>query len=154
MTSPRSAEPPRTVIAVTTEDDRYKAAREEAMQHARDAHATLILYDLDAGRSPLESPLPTEWDSEGEEEAVGDRLGPEELDASGRSAIADQVRRARADGLDAWGWLPAADDRETLVTYATKQPRPLVTIASARSISARSVSASGTTTSGPGCLVA
>jgi hypothetical protein len=128
MTSPRSAEPPRTVIAVTTEDDRYKAAREEAMQHARDAHATLILYDLDAGRSPLESPLPTEWDSEGEEEAVGDRLGPEELDASGRSAIADQVRRARADGLDAWGWLPAADDRETLVTYATKQPGPLVVV--------------------------
>lgn len=115
---------PRTIIALTTEDDRYATTRREAMERAKDAHATLILYDLDAGRSPLESPLPTEWDAEGQEEAVGDRLGPEELDASGRGTIADQVRRARADGLDAWGWLPSGDDRDTLVTYALRQPEP------------------------------
>jgi len=119
---------PRTVIAITTEDDRYAANRREAIDRAKAAHATLILYDLDAGRSPLESPLPTEWDGEGVEEAVGDRLGPDELDASGRGPIADQVRRARADGLEAWGWLPARDDRETLVAYALDQPAPLVVV--------------------------
>ncbi len=119
---------PLTVIAVTTEDDRHPETRAEAARRAQDAHATLILYDLDAGRSPLESPLPTEWDAEGEEEAVGDRLGPEELDAAGRSTIAEQVRLARAEGIDTWGWLPAADDRETLVSYAAGQPRPLIVI--------------------------
>jgi len=119
---------PRTVIAITTEDDRYAANRREAIDRAKAAHATLILYDLDAGRSPLESPLPTEWDGEGVEEAVGDRLGPDELDASGRGPIADQVRRARADGLEAWGWLPARDDRETLVAYALDQPAPLIVV--------------------------
>jgi len=119
---------PRTVIAITTEDDRYAANRREAIDRAKAAHATLILYDLDAGRSPLESPLPTDWDGEGVREAVGDRLGPDELDASGRGPIADQVRRARADGLEAWGWLPARDDRETLVAYALDQPAPLVVV--------------------------
>src|SRR5439155_16834477 len=107
----------RTVIAVTTEDDRYAATRKEAAARASDARATLILYDLDAGGNPLESPLPTEWDAEDEDDAVGDRLGPDELEAAGRGSIAEQVRLARADGLDAWGWLPASDDRETLVEY-------------------------------------
>jgi hypothetical protein len=120
--------PPRTVIAVTTEDDRYAPTRAEAAARAKAARATLILYDLDAGRSPLESPLPTEWDAEGEMEAVGDRLSADELDAAGRSAIAEQVRLARADGLDAWGWLPAADDRQTLAAYALRQPRPLIVV--------------------------
>lgn len=119
---------PLTVIAVTTEDDRHPETRAEAVRRAQDAHATLILYDLDAGRSPLESPLPTEWDSEGEEEAVGDRLGPDELDAAGRSTIAEQVRLARAAGVDAWGWLPDADDREALISYAAGQPRPLIVV--------------------------
>jgi hypothetical protein len=125
---PADGEHPLTIIAVTAEDDRHAANRREAMERAKRSHATLILYDLDAGRSPLESPLPTEWDAEGTDEAVGDRLGPEELDASGRGSIADQVRRARADGLDAWGWLPASDDRETLVTYALQQPAPLLVV--------------------------
>jgi hypothetical protein len=102
MTSREPSETmPRTVIAVTTEDDRYATTRKEAAARAVAARATLILYDLDAGRSPLESPLPTEWDAEGEEQAVGDRLGPDELDAAGRSTIAEQVRVARAEGLDA-----------------------------------------------------
>jgi len=125
---PAEGEDPLTIIAVTAEADRHAANRRHAMERAKRAHATLILYDLDAGRSPLESPLPTEWDAEGAQDAVGDRLGPEELDASGRATIADQVRRARADGLDAWGWLPARDDRETLVTYALQQPAPLLVV--------------------------
>jgi hypothetical protein len=49
--------------------------------------------------------------------------------ASARTGpIADQVRRARADGLEAWGWLPARDDRETLVAYALDQPAPLIVV--------------------------
>ena len=112
----------RTVIAVTGEDDRFEPVRKAAVDRALSEHATLILYDLDASESPLESPLPTEWSAEGTEEEVGDRLGPEELEAAGRAAIADQVRGARARGVDAWGWLPNDAGREQLIAYASRQP--------------------------------
>jgi len=112
----------RTVIAVTGEDDRFGPVRHAATDRARSEHATLILYDLDASESPLESPLPTEWSAEGTEDEVGDRLGPEELDAAGRAAIAEQVREARAGGVDAWGWLPNQADRDELIAYASRQP--------------------------------
>lgn len=116
----------RTIIAVTGEDDRYEPVRRAGLDRALADHATLILYDLDAGRDPLESPLPTEWSAEGSEEAVADRLGPDELEAAGRSAIAEQVRQARAAGVDAWGWLPERDDRATLSAYAGQQVEPLL----------------------------
>jgi hypothetical protein len=112
----------RTVIAVTGEDDRFEPVRQAAVDRAQSEHATLILYDLDASESPLESPLPTEWSAEGTEDEVGDRLGPEELEAAGRAAIAAQVREARATGVDAWGWLPNNAEREELLAYASRQP--------------------------------
>ena len=112
----------RTVIAVTGEDDRFEPVRRAAIDRAQSEHATLILYDLDASESPLESPLPTAWSAEGTDEEVGDRLGPEELEAAGRAAIAGQVREARGAGLDAWGWLPNDADREGLMAYAARQP--------------------------------
>lgn len=112
----------RTVIAVTGEDDRFAPVRRAAVDRAQSEHATLILYDLDASESALESPLPTGWSADGTDEEVGDRLGPEELEAAGRAAIAEQVREARAEGVDAWGWLPSQADREALVAYAARQP--------------------------------
>jgi hypothetical protein len=118
---------PRTIVAVTGEDDRYDRVRRMGTQRALDEHATLILYDLDAGRDPLESPLPTEWSAEGTDD-VPDRLGPEELEAAGRHAIADQVRGARDLGIDAWGWLPDDDDASALVGYAQSQVDPLILV--------------------------
>jgi hypothetical protein len=112
----------RTVIAVTGEDDRFEPVRRAAIDRAQSEHATLILYDLDASESPLESPLPTDWSAEGTEEEVGDRLGPEELEAAGRATIAGQVPEARGRGVDAWGWLPNEVDREELIAYAARQP--------------------------------
>jgi hypothetical protein len=119
---------PRTVVAVIGEDARYDALRERAIEAARKDHATLILYDLDAGRDPLESPLPTEWSAEGTEEAVSDRLGPDELEAAGRHVIAQHVRAARNGGLDAWGWLPEHDDKDTLIAYAADLVDPLLLV--------------------------
>ena len=112
----------RTVIAVTGEDDRYAPVRGAAVDRARSEHATLILYDLDASESPLESPLPTGWSADGTDEDIGDRLGPEELEAAGRAPIAEQVREARGKGIDAWGWLPSDPGREGLIAYAARQP--------------------------------
>jgi hypothetical protein len=112
----------RTVIAVTGEDDRYQPVLRAAVDRASSERATLILYDVDAAGSPLESPLPTGWSADGTDEDVGDRLGPEELEAAGREEIARQVRAARGKGLDAWGWLPSDKGRQALVEYAARQP--------------------------------
>jgi hypothetical protein len=109
-----------TILALTREDDAHGAVRAAAIQRARQGGATLILYDLDAGTDPLESPLPTEWSADGTGEKAGDRLGPQELEAAGRHPIAEQVRAARAAGIDAWGWLPSRDDSATLKEYAAK----------------------------------
>jgi hypothetical protein len=116
----------RTVIAVTGEDDRFAPVRRAAIQRARAEHATLILYDIDAVESPLESPTPTEWSAEGTEEDVGDRLGPEELEAAGREPIRRQVEDARRQGIDAWGWLPSDKGRDALVEYASREPGAIV----------------------------
>src|SRR3954466_7929044 len=119
---------PRTIVAVVGEDDRYDPVRRSASERALADHATLILYDLDAGRDPLESPLPTERPAEGTDEAISDRLGPEELEAAGRHAVAQQVREARTAGIDAWGWLPEKDDRATLMAEAEGPGHPLVLV--------------------------
>ncbi len=112
----------RTVIAVTGEDDRFAPVRRAAIERARAEGASLILYDIDAVTSPLESPVPTGWSAEGTEEKVGDRLGPQELEAAGREAIARQVQEARSLGVDAWGWLPSDKGRDALLEYAAKEP--------------------------------
>ncbi len=112
----------RTVIAVTGEDDRFAAISRLAVERALAEHATLILYDIDAAGSALESPLPTGWSAEGTEEQVEDRLGPEELAAAGREAISRQVQEARRKGVDAWGWLPSDGGRDALIDYASRMP--------------------------------
>jgi hypothetical protein len=119
---------PRTIVAVVGEDPRYEPLRRLAERRALEDHATLIFYDLDAGRDPLESPLPTEWSAEGTEEAVADRLGPDELEAAGRHAIAKDVRSARTTGIDAWGWLPEHADKATLRAYADDLVQPLIIV--------------------------
>jgi hypothetical protein len=119
---------PRTIVAVLGEDARYRPIRETAQDRALESHATLIFYDLDAGRDPLESPLPTDWSAEGTEEEVADRLGPDELEAAGRHSIAKDVRAARNAGIDAWGWLPEHADKATLRAYAGDLVEPLILV--------------------------
>jgi hypothetical protein len=115
-----------TIIAVTTEDDQFADARRAAIERARREGAALVLYDIDAGGDPLESPLPTKWSAEGTDKQVGDRLGPAELEAAGRAPIARQVLEARGQGVDAWGWLPANAGPEALRDYAAQQPNAVV----------------------------
>ena len=118
----------RTVIAVTGEDDRFAPVRRAGIERALAEHVPLILYDIDAVGSALESPLPTNWSADGTEDEAGDRLGPEELKAAGRQAIARQVEAARGKGVDAWAWLPSDKGREALVEYAARQPRALLVV--------------------------
>ena len=97
---------------------------------ARDAGSAVILWDRDAAVSPLESPLPTDWSGDGEQEQFGDRLGPNDLIAAGREALARQVGQLRQDGIDAWGWLPSRTEAEDLARYAEDQRADLVLVSS------------------------
>jgi hypothetical protein len=122
----------RTIVAVTGEDDRYDAVRSRATDLAADGNGTVILYDIDAA-GVFASPVPTEWSGEGQEElldeeASHERLDPQALDTAGRATIAEQVRRLRAAGIDAWGWLPTKRDAADLAAYAERQRADLVLV--------------------------
>ena len=119
---------PRTIVAVVGEDGRFDHVRRRAIERARESGATLVLFDVDAGQSVLESPRPTNWSAQGEEEQYSSRLTTGELEALGRGPIADQVRDARALGIDAFGWLPEKADAASLRDYAAQQGAGLVVV--------------------------
>jgi hypothetical protein len=130
---PNDASTSQTIVAVTGEDDRYRAVRSRATALAAGGRGTVILYDLDAG-GVFSSPVPTEWSGEGEQELTAeeagprDRLDPDELDTAGRSAVADQVRQLRSMGVDAWAWLPTSKDAADLADYARQQGATVVLV--------------------------
>jgi hypothetical protein len=119
---------PTTIIAVTSEDDRHDPVLDRAAALGREADATVILFDLDADFGPFESPLPTAWSGDGEEEQFGSRLDPNDLEAAGQAALADKVRAIRAAGVNAFGWLPPKADASSLVAYAAEQAADLVLV--------------------------
>jgi len=126
MTTP--VPPPTAIVAVTREDGSHLGVVRRAGRIARDAASTVILWDRDAATSPLESPLPTSWSGDGEEQQFGDRLGPNELIAAGRAGLARDVGQLRKEGVDAWGWLPENADAEHLAAYAADQAAELVLV--------------------------
>jgi hypothetical protein len=117
-----------TVVAVVAEDGRYAHVRKRAIERAREEGATLLLFDVDAEGSIFDSPLPTAWSGQGQEEQFGDRLNPNDLEAAGRAPLARAVQEARDAGLDAWGWLPKKADRDHLVDYAIAQGASLIVV--------------------------
>jgi hypothetical protein len=122
---------PATIIAVTSQDDGHAAVRRRAAALARDAGSTVILWARDADVSPLESPLPTDWSGDGEEEQFGDRLDPKDLEAAGRESLGRQVGELRQEGVDAWAWLPDKADADNLASYAVDQHADLVLVSAA-----------------------
>jgi hypothetical protein len=120
-----------TILAVVTGDHSHDAVLKRAVDVARQERSAVILWPIDMSVSPLESPLPTDWSGEGEEEQFGDRLGPNDLVAAGREPLADQVGELRQAGVDAWAWLPDSPDAETLATYATEHGASLVLVSTA-----------------------
>ena len=122
---------PATIVAVTSAEGGPEAVLERATKLARDAGSTVILWARDASGSFLESPLPTEWSGDGEQEQFGDRLAPKDLVAAGREPLARQVDALRGAGIDAWAWLPDKANAEQLSAYAADQGAQLVLVSSA-----------------------
>lgn len=109
------------VIAVVGDDQRFEGVRQRALQVAAERDAPLILFDVDAGKSLLESPKPTNWSADGEQEQFRDRLTVNDLEALGRGPLADQVRASRDAGVESYGWLPNDADAGTLRDYVDRQ---------------------------------
>jgi hypothetical protein len=128
MTTPTRDSGRPIIVAVTTEDGRLEHVRRRAVELARERDAAVVLYDLDAGKPLFESPMPTNWAAEGEQEQFDERLGLNDLETLGRRPLADQLRATRAEGVEAWGWLPDATDTETLHDYATRHGADLVVV--------------------------
>lgn len=116
---------PATIVAVTGDEER-KHVLDRAQALANERQATVILFDRDADLGPLQSPLPTDWSADGEEEQFSDRLDPGDLERAGQAALGRQVQRLRDAGVDAYGWLPSTADAKSLTEYAAKQHADVV----------------------------
>lgn len=110
---------PGTVLAYTAEDGRLDEIRRRGTELAREHGHRLVLYDVDAA-GVFQKPLPTDWSGQGAEGQFGDLLSPADLERAGRHALATQVAEARADGIDAWGWLPGDLGRDSLLEYVRR----------------------------------
>lgn len=118
---------PRTVVALTGEDDRFARVRRRAGDLAATTRGTVLLYDIDAA-GVFASPTATDWSGEGQAQFDRTRLGPNELEAHGRPAVADQVRSLRRLGIDAYGYLPDSVDGEDLAKYAEAQRADVILV--------------------------
>ena len=104
------------VLAVTTDDDRYAAARAEATRIAAEQNGRLICTTSMPRRSSATR-------SQATGPAKDLRRTPSELDeadleAAGRSKIAEQVAQAREAGVPTTAWLPSKPGPEPLTEYA------------------------------------
>jgi hypothetical protein len=105
------------VLAVTSDDDRFRSVRVEAVHIAASKGSRLILYDWDSA-SVLGDPLPSSWSAQGTDAEVPSELDEQALEAAGRAAIARQVRDARRAGVKATGWLPSARGPDAMMRWA------------------------------------
>ena len=120
---------PTCIIAITAEDDRFRALREAAVDQARRSGARLILYDIDAAQM-LASPMPTEWSGDGSGDFFGRTLTVADLERSGRHQVAEQVRAAQEAGVRTRGWLPQQKGADALAEYAEEQGADLIMVPS------------------------
>ena len=62
----------------------------------------------------------------GEGDRFGSRLGPDDLEALGRSDVRAQVTSGRAAGVSAFAWLPKDHGAGALARYASEQGAHLI----------------------------
>lgn len=120
---------PTCILAYTGEDTRYRPIDRIATESAKRLGARLIFYDADAASrfgAAGASPLPTWWSADGEQEQFENRLDPVHLEKAGRSWLKHTVEQARAQGVEAFGWLPSSNSAAALADYASEQGADLI----------------------------
>jgi nucleotide-binding universal stress UspA family protein len=107
----------RLLVAFVGEDEELDHVAAAATAIARSSGARVILYDRDAA-SLFSDPMPNWWSSSREGTQYGDPLSDQELVKLGREPLARKVAAARADGVDAWGWLATDHGTDKAAGYA------------------------------------
>ena len=85
---------PKAIVAVTGDDPSRAAVLKRAASRRPCRAARRSSCGPRRRWQPLESPLPTDWSGDGEQEQFGDRLGPNDLVAAGARAARRPGRRA------------------------------------------------------------
>jgi hypothetical protein len=109
---------PASMVAVVNDEEAADPVVQRATELGFERSARVVLYDVGARVSPLESPLPTGFASDGPDEGVPPLLTAEDLEAAGRAPLARRVRALVEAGIDAYGWLPDSDKPGDLTDYA------------------------------------
>jgi hypothetical protein len=109
---------PATIVAVVNDEEAADPVVQRATELGFERSARVVLYDVGARASPLESPLPTEFASDGPDRAAPQMLTAADLEAAGQGPLARRVRALVEAGIEAYGWLPDTDKPEDLTEYA------------------------------------
>ena len=107
-----------TIVAIVNEETEADPVVERATELGFQRGARVVLYDVGARASLLESPLPTEFASHGPDRGVPPLLTADDLEAAGQAPLAARVRALEKAGIDAYGWLPETDEVGDLTEYA------------------------------------
>jgi hypothetical protein len=107
-----------TIVAIVTDEEAADPVVQRATELAFERGARIVLYDVGARGSALESPLPTEFASDGPDRGVPPLLTANDLEAAGQAPLARRVRALSDAGIDAYGWLPETAKPEDLRDYA------------------------------------
>jgi hypothetical protein len=116
-----------TIVAITADDDRYRACRQTAMELATKDGSKLLLYDWDAA-TVLGAPLPTLWSGDQAESAPPSELDNAALEAAGRAEIGRQVGEAHDRGIESAAWLPSTPGLDALADYARDRRADVVVV--------------------------
>ena len=109
---------PATIVAVVNDEETADPVVQRATELGFERGARVVLYDVGARASPLESPLPTEFASDGPDRGAPRMLSADDLEAAGQAPLARRVRALVEAGIEAYGWLPDSDKPEDLTDYA------------------------------------
>jgi len=109
---------PATIVAVVNDEEAADAVVQRATELGFERGARIVLYDVGARASPFESPLPTEFASDGPDRGAPPMLSADDLEAAGQAPLARRVRALVEAGIEAYGWLPDNDKPEDLTEYA------------------------------------
>ena len=109
---------PATIVAVVNDEETADPVVQRASELGFERGARVVLYDVGARASPLESPLPTEFASDGPDRGAPRMLSAGDLEAAGQAPLARRVRALVEAGIEAYGWLPDSDKPEDLTDYA------------------------------------
>jgi hypothetical protein len=109
---------PATIVAVVNDEEAADPVVQRATELGFERGARVVLYDVGARASPLESPLPTEFASDGPDRGAPQMLTAADLEAAGQAPLARRVRALVEAGIEAYGWLPDSDKTEDLTAYA------------------------------------